>query len=124
MFASTTTDGVVDILKDIKKTTHTNPNVCLVGFGESGINIGKIAGGYTIHSDMGGKKGVKELSAWCEEQDFSLYVDMDVTAFAKKINLLVSNVSLREEMGKNNRFAIRKFSSETVQKALYKIYEV
>lgn len=83
MFASTTTDGVVDILKDIKKTTNTNPNVCLVGFGESGINIGKIAGGYTIHSDMGGKKGVKELSAWCEEQDFSLYVDMDVTAFAK-----------------------------------------
>lgn len=48
----------------------------------------------------------------------------DVTAFAKKINLLVNNVSLREEMGKNNRLAIRKFSSETVQKALYKIYEV
>lgn len=47
---------------------------------------------------------------------------MDVAAYAEKLNCLARNPELREKMGRNNLFAIRKFSIETVTEEIRKIY--
>lgn len=47
----------------------------------------------------------------------------DVSAYAEKLNLLADDKALREQMGKNNLVAIQKFSTETVNEEIKKVYE-
>ena len=47
----------------------------------------------------------------------------DVSKFAEKLNILVSDTELREKMGRNNLTAIQKFSIETVLYEMRKIYD-
>lgn len=48
----------------------------------------------------------------------------DVSDYAEKLNLLADDKSLREQMGKNNLVTIQKFSTETVNEEIKKVYEV
>lgn len=47
----------------------------------------------------------------------------DVTAYAEKLKLLANDKALRKAMGENNIIAIQKFSTETVNEELCKVYE-
>jgi len=47
----------------------------------------------------------------------------DVSAYAEKLNLLASDVEMREKMGKNNLITIQKFSTETVAEEIRAIYK-
>lgn len=47
----------------------------------------------------------------------------DTAAYAEKLKLLANDKDLREVMGKNNLIAIQKFSTETVNEELSKVYE-
>lgn len=46
----------------------------------------------------------------------------DVSAYAEALNLLANDSALREKMGKNNLITIQKFSTETVNEKIRKIY--
>ena len=83
LYATATTDETKSIISDIVNTTGEKPNVELVGFGISGTNISKLAGGYTVSKKLGGKEGMNELSNWCEENNIPLYFDFDLISFAK-----------------------------------------
>ena len=47
----------------------------------------------------------------------------DAVAYAKKLELLAKDKVLRKMMGKNNLIIIQKFSTETVDEELRKVYE-
>lgn len=47
----------------------------------------------------------------------------DVSAYAKALNLLAKEKTLRETMGKNNLITIQKFSTETINEEVKAIYE-
>lgn len=47
----------------------------------------------------------------------------DVSGYAEKLNLLANDKALREQMGRNNLITIKKFSTETVNEEIRKIYE-
>lgn len=47
----------------------------------------------------------------------------DVSAYAEAVNLLANDRSLREAMGRNNLITIQKFSTETANEVIRKIYE-
>lgn len=47
----------------------------------------------------------------------------DMSAYAEAINLLAKDKALRETMGRNNLITIQKFSTETVNEKIRKIYE-
>lgn len=83
MYPITTAEQAKSIIEDIADTAGTKPNVELVGFGNSGTDIAKIAGGYTVSKKLGGEKGMSELSEWCKENDVPLYFDFDLISFAK-----------------------------------------
>ena len=48
---------------------------------------------------------------------------VDVAAYAGKLKLLANDKALREKMGENNLITIQKFSIETINKEVRKIYE-
>lgn len=47
----------------------------------------------------------------------------DVSAYADKLKILANDKTLREKMGRNNLVTIQKFSTETVNEEMRKVYE-
>ena len=86
LYAATTTQEVQSIIDSIQNVTGEKPNVELVGFGKSGTDISKLAGGYTVNNKLGGTKGMTALSNWCKENDIPLYFDFDLISYAKSGN--------------------------------------
>ena len=61
LYPTTTFNGALSIVKDIAEKTKTAPAVNLVGFGLSGLDTGKPAGGLDTAAVLGSKKDIKAL---------------------------------------------------------------
>ena len=70
------------IILELYEETGAAPAVSLDGFGESGLNIGKIAGGYTVHNKLGSVKIMNELASYCRENTIPLFFDFDTVRFS------------------------------------------
>lgn len=73
--------AVKDTLEEILGDTGEAPKVQLLGYGASGLDAGKIAGGYTLSSAVGGMKGYRKLLSYSEEKQIQIYMDFDVLYF-------------------------------------------
>lgn len=80
---ATTFSEVKQIIDDLNNETKQTPSVRLMGFGASGIEIGKVAGGYTFASELGKKKQRLELEDYCKESGIDLYTDFDLIRYSK-----------------------------------------
>lgn len=78
----TTFEQARTILEELTELTGEAPAVRLTGFGDSGINPGKIAGGFGFPSLLGGAGGHRELEAFCEEWGIPLFTDFDLVRYA------------------------------------------
>ena len=74
------------IVSELAKETEISPVVRLQGFGESGINYGKIGGGYTFSSKLGSKKEQKSLEETCKDEKIDLFYDFDLINYSKSGN--------------------------------------
>lgn len=54
----------------------------LVGFGQSGLDIGKVGGGFKIPSVLGNKKKAVSLSDFCKDNGIELFMDFDIVKFS------------------------------------------
>jgi len=86
LYAATTTEQAKEIVSDLIEKTERIPVTDLHGFGESGITVGKIAGGGTVSNKLGGESGIKELAKWCSSNDVPLYMDFDLLRYSKTGN--------------------------------------
>lgn len=68
-----------EILTELQDETECIPAVQLMGYGESGIDIGKIADGFKFAS----KKGYDNLLKYSQENNVPLFVDFDLVFFNK-----------------------------------------
>ena len=75
---ATTAKEAKDIVSDVIKSTGVKPVVQLKGFGQSGVDIGKIGGGFKLSSNLGSWKDIKALNKLCE-----VYFDFDLIRFQK-----------------------------------------
>ena len=50
-----------EIIKELASETGKTPAVTLTGFGQTGVDAGKIAGGFSFPERLGGKKGYSAL---------------------------------------------------------------
>lgn len=80
LFSATTTDNALDIIKMLDKA-GIKPTVKLTGFGENGITVGSLAGGFKVSSKLGGNKGINELAAYCDSLNIKTYLDFDLINF-------------------------------------------
>lgn len=71
-----------DILQELNKSTGSSPQVMLKGYGTTGLDAGKVAGGFTFSSALGGNKQQQELEAYCAQSRIGLFSDFDVVQFA------------------------------------------
>lgn len=62
------------------------PSVVLKGFTADGTETGRIAGGYSFASKLGGKKGYKDLKEYCEENGIELYAEFETVRFNTSAN--------------------------------------
>ncbi len=83
LFATTTFKDTLNILKEFTEETKTTPVVNLVGFGTSGVDVGKAAGDLKIADKLGDKKDVKALATFCDSEKIDLYMDYDIMHFSK-----------------------------------------
>ncbi len=79
----TTLESAKDIVSDMYKETSYKPTVCLSGYGETGINYGQIAGGFTISSKLGNKKQIKAIEDYASSNKIPLYFSFEMSKFAK-----------------------------------------
>ena len=84
--AMTTFDEAKSLTEELYKKTGTAPVVRLFGYGESGINIGKIAGGYDFGNALGSDKSRKEFEEYCKKKDISLFTDFGVIYYSDSGN--------------------------------------
>lgn len=82
LFVTTSLEDSVSIVKDIYENTDISPAINLVGYGASGIDTDKIAGGFKVGSKFGGKKQLAALSDYCRNIGSSLFFDYDIIHFA------------------------------------------
>lgn len=78
LFATTTLGEAQNIVEELTENTGANLNIDLVGFGKTGMTIGKIAGGFTVASKLGGKKGLKKFIQNMKESGNDVFFDFDI----------------------------------------------
>lgn len=74
------------IIAELASNTKINPAVQLVGYGESGMDIGQVAGGFGLAGVSGKKKEYKALTAYAKENNIALFTDFDMVFFGANGN--------------------------------------
>lgn len=83
--ALTTFEETLAIAKDLKNYSESF-DMQLVGFGESGLNYGELAGGFKYSKAIGNKKDLSALQSYCSENNIDLHYDYDLLFFKKSGN--------------------------------------
>lgn len=86
MYEMTTLKETKDIILELSKTISTNISIELKGYGESGLNIEKLAGNYKIAGSLGSKKQLKELQDTVKELGGTTYFNFDILSIGKSAN--------------------------------------
>ena len=78
----TTFDDLLSIVKELNTYTDSL-DMQLIGFGESGINYGKLAGNFEINDKMGSSKDFSALKEYCFKNNIDIYFDYETLYFNK-----------------------------------------
>ena len=81
LVALTTFEQAQSIVSSIKDLTGTVPHVTLKGFGQSGIDVNKIGGGFTFAGLLNKNNAQKALEQYCKENNVPLFTDFDLVQF-------------------------------------------
>ncbi len=79
----TTLSSAKEIVSDLLKEISYKPTVCLSGYGETGINYGQIAGGFTISSKLGNKEQIKAIEDYASSNKIPLYFNFEMSKFSE-----------------------------------------
>lgn len=83
LFPLTTVKQALSMTAELSKTIGSDINIQLVGFGQTGVDIGELAGGFTVASKLGGAKGMKELIKALDKMGINSFMDFDLISFSK-----------------------------------------
>lgn len=86
VYPATTLSQAAHILSELSSELGMKFSVKLKGFGESGVDEGKIAGGYKISHKVGSVKELNALADFCKKNAIDLYMDYDLTRFKSNAN--------------------------------------
>ena len=80
---ATTFSQAREIVEDVLDIAGEPPVVRLLGYGDSGLDAGKIGGGFAFPRALGGAKGLASLQLFCEEKGVGLFVDFDLIRYRR-----------------------------------------
>ena len=73
---ATTVEEAATIVKDVETSTGITPIVQLKGYGQTGIDVGKVGGNFKLNSKLGSWKDIKVLN-----EKYEVYFDFDLVRF-------------------------------------------
>ncbi|MBO4733736.1 MAG: hypothetical protein J5662_04575 [Clostridia bacterium] len=79
----TTFSSALRIISELSGSVGIKPVVRLQGYGESGINVGEVAGGYGFGSKLGGNSDRLELEEYCKNKSIPLYTQFEMVKYAE-----------------------------------------
>jgi len=79
----TTVEEAKEIAEYLSKNIDGEILLELSGFGESGIDVGKLGGGFKIAGELGNKKDINSLTEFCKDNKIKLFMDFDIVGFNK-----------------------------------------
>lgn len=82
-YKATTISEAEQIIRETYEGDSDSLAADLIGFGESGLDIGKIAGGYSFNPKLGKEKDISSLRDFCEKKKIGLYMNYDLIRFGK-----------------------------------------
>ncbi|MBO5200593.1 MAG: hypothetical protein J6B93_04865 [Clostridia bacterium] len=83
VYPTTTLSDAKAIIEELKKELGDDFSVQLKGYGESGVDVGKIAGNYSVHKKLGKWSEIKSLFDYAKDNNIGLYFDFDIERFNK-----------------------------------------
>lgn len=83
-FSSTTTfSQAQNIIKELSNDNKVPMNVRLLGYGETGLSVENLAGGFDFNGDLGSEEEIESFIKACKNTNSNLYADFDVVQFAE-----------------------------------------
>ena len=79
----TTIDQAGKIIDELESISKNRIVYNLDGFGESGLDVGKIAGGYKINGRLGSIKKLMALNSECKNKNINLFMNFDLMRYNK-----------------------------------------
>ncbi len=86
LFPLTTVEQATEMARGLSDKIGNDFYIDLVGFGTSGADVGKIAGGYKVAKNLGGNGALKDFSAAMKSSDIPWYMDFDLVSFTSSGN--------------------------------------
>lgn len=83
LYALTTAKQAEKMTERLKDIAGSDIAIDLVGFGQTGLDIGKIAGGFGFAKELGGNGGIKTLSEYAKKNNISFFADFDLMSYSK-----------------------------------------
>ncbi len=83
LYAATGFKDSLNIIKEFSESTGIAPAVNLVGYGSSGTETGKAAGGLKTADILGDRGDINALIAFCRDKSIDLYMDYDIMYYSK-----------------------------------------
>lgn len=78
VYAATTVKQAKQMIKELTEETGATASVMLKGFGKTGIDIGRVGGGYTVSRQLGSVSQLNDLGDFCEKNNIGIYFDFDM----------------------------------------------
>ncbi len=82
-YATTTVSDATKIITDLYKKLGVKMSANLVGFTQGGVDVGKIAGGFKLDSNLGKKSDLEKLINYCKDNGITSFMDFDAVRFNK-----------------------------------------
>lgn len=82
----TTLQQAEEILSKLQDNCGIPGSIRLIGYGDSGVLPGKLAGGFSVPSLLGTESDFTKLENYCSKNSISMYTDYDIIRFLKSGN--------------------------------------
>ncbi len=112
LLALTTYKDISNMLNELSVTGVT-PNVQLYGFGKSGMDIDKVAGGFGLGGAFGSKNELQAVVDYCNENGLDMFVDFNITEFSS--SSLGYSTTFNTAKTANQQNAFRYYIDKAVQ---------
>ena len=83
LFCLTSTKQAEEIITDVTESVGNDITVRLMGFGESGMDPGKVGGGFKVASKFGGNRGLSQFTKSLEKRKITPYFDFDIVSLGE-----------------------------------------
>lgn len=71
-----------EIARNLVEASELTPHIRLYGYGDNGIDSGKVAGGYDFPNVFGGNRQREHLESYCSKENIPLYTDFNLIRFS------------------------------------------